>query len=83
MDNIKELLREELTKTDVKNQFNELVKSNDLKSKVIDIIKTHVANDKDLEKKMLEIAKNSLVQLYKTLWTRKNFWTSSIKNLPN
>jgi len=83
MNNIDKLLREELTKTDVKNQFQDLIKSNDLKNKVIEIVKQHVKNDKDLEKQMLDIARNSLVQLYKTLWMKKNFWASAIKNLPN
>lgn len=81
--NVKQLLREELNKTDVKNQFQDLIKSNDLKSKVIEIVKQHVKNDKDLEKQMLEISKNALIQLYKTLWMKKNFWSSAIKNLPN
>ena len=81
--NIDKLLREELTKSDVKNQFQDLIKSNDLKAKVIEIVKQHIKNDKDLEKQMLEIAKNSLIQLYKTLWMKKNFWSSAIKNLPN
>jgi len=83
MNNIDKLLREELTKTDVKNQFQDLIKSHDLKNKVIEIVKQHVKNDKDLEKQMLDIARNSLVQLYKTLWMKKNFWASAIKNLPN
>lgn len=81
--NVKQLLREELNKTDIKNQFQDLIKSNDLKSKVIEIVKQHVKNDKDLEKQMLEISKNALIQLYKTLWMKKNFWSSAIKNLPN
>jgi hypothetical protein len=47
------------------------------------MIKDYVKKDKELEKYFVEISKNVLVQLYKTLWTKKNFWTSDLKNSAN
>jgi hypothetical protein len=88
-----EVISESLTPTDkseiksiVKKEikdFLDLNRSGDLEKKVENIIKKRFKNDKDIEKHIIEITKNVLVQLYKSLWTKRHFWSSDLKNLPN
>jgi hypothetical protein len=77
---IKNRLHEELTKSDVKQEIKTVLNSSDLKTKVEDIIKQHLKNNKELDDKIVDIAGNVLTQLYKTLWTKRNFWKSSLSN---
>jgi len=88
--NIRRIIREELTKTDkaevekiARKEIEDTLKDKSLEKRVQDIVKNMVKGDKDLEDKVVEISSNVLVQLYKTLWTKKNFWKSSLKNKPN
>jgi hypothetical protein len=88
-----EVITEALTTTDkndiktiVKNEiksFLEITRSGDLDKKIEDIVKKKIKSDKDIEKYMVEVIKNVTVQLYKTMWTRRNFWTSELKNSAN
>jgi len=77
---IKNRLNEELTKSDVNREIDKVLDSNALSDKVAKIVKDKIKNDPDLEKFMVDISKNVLAQLYKTLWTKRNFWQSSLKN---
>jgi hypothetical protein len=61
----------------------EITRSSDLDKKIEDIVKKKIKSDKDIEKYMVEVIKNVTVQLYKTMWTRRNFWTSELKNSAN
>ncbi len=84
------IINEALTqsdKSDVKSMikkeikdFLDLNKSNDFEKKVTDIIKRKFKGDKDIEKHIVDITRNVLIQLYKNLWTRRNFWSSDLKN---
>lgn len=85
-----EVISESLTQSD-KNDIKSLVKkeikdfldlnrNGDFEKKVEDIIKNNFKNNKDLEKHIVDITKNVLVQLYKNLWTKRNFWVSDLKN---
>ncbi len=88
-----ELVSEALTQTDksdiksiVKKEikdFLDLNRNNDFEKKISDIIKKKFKNDKDVEKYIVEITKNVLIQLYKSLWTKRNVWSSDLKNLSN
>lgn len=88
-----EVISESLTQTDkseiksiVKKEikdFLDLNRSGDLEKKVNDIIKSKFKNDKDVEKYIVDITKNVLIQLYKSLWTKRNFWSNDLKNLPS
>jgi hypothetical protein len=71
-----------IVKKEIKD-FLDLNRSGDLEKKVEDIIKKRFKNDKDIEKHIVEITKNVLVQLYKSLWTKRNFWSGDLKNLPS
>jgi hypothetical protein len=88
-----EIISEALTPTDksdiktmVKKEikdFLDLNRSSDLEKKVGDIIKKKFKSDKEVEKYIVDITKNVLVQLYKSLWTKRNFWSGDLKNLPS
>lgn len=77
---IRKRLNEELTKSDVKDEVNNMLQSSALSDKVTKIIKDKIKNDPEMEKYMVDISKNVLTQLYKTLWTKRGFWQSSLKN---
>jgi len=79
---IRKRLNEELTKSDVKDEVNNMLQSDALKDKVAKILKDKIKNDPELEKFMVDITKNVLSQLYKTLWTKRGFWQSTLKNKP-
>lgn len=73
-------------KTIVKSQikdFLNLNRNSDFEKKVGDIVAKKFKNDKDVEKRILEITRNVIIQLYKTLWTKRNFWSNDLKNLAN
>lgn len=88
-----EVITEALTQSDkndiktiVKNEiksFLEITRSSDLEKKIEDIVKKKIKSDKDVEKHMVDVIKNVTVQLYKTMWTRRNFWVSELKNSAN
>jgi hypothetical protein len=50
------------------------------KDKVEKIVKDKLKNDKELEDKVVEITKNVLTQLYKTLWVRRGMWRDTLSN---
>jgi flagellar basal body-associated protein FliL len=77
---IKIRLHEELTRADVKQEIKTVLGSSELKDKINDIIKQNLKSNKELEGMMVDIAGNVLTQLYKTLWTKRNFWRSSLSN---
>lgn len=93
MTDLKKLIKEELTKTDVKDEINKafnsadnkkkIINSSEFKRKVEQIVKTQLKNSPELEKEMVEISKNVLTQLYKALWVKKAFWTSQLSNKSN
>lgn len=85
-----EIVSEALTatdKSDIKSMikqeikdFLEMNRSSDFEKRVEKIIKNKFKNDKDIEKHLVDVTKNVLVQLYKTLWTRRSFWANDLKN---
>ena len=78
------IIEESLSQTD-ENQIGVLVRKEikkafgaDLEKKVIQIIKKELKG-KDIRKDITDINKDVLVQLYKELWTKRQFWLNSIK----
>ena len=63
--------------------FLDINRSSDLDKKVEDIVKKKFKGDKDLEKYVVDVTRNVLIQLYKTMYTRRGFWSSDLKNSPN
>jgi hypothetical protein len=69
---LKQIIKEELTKTD-ENKIGV-----DLEKKVLKIIEKELKSNK-FKKDIVEINKDVLVKLYRELWMRRNFWLTAIK----
>lgn len=77
---MKNKLQEELSKSDVSKELKIYMNTNEFKSKIEKIIKDKLKDNKELEDKVVEITKNVLTQLYKTLWLKKAVWISNLTN---
>ncbi len=81
MEPIKKKINEiELTKADIAKEVKIYLDSQAFKSKIEKIVIDRIKGDEALEDKVVEITKNVLTQLYKTLWTKRNFWSSNLTN---
>lgn len=76
-------INEEITKSDVSKEVKVYMNSAEFKNKIEKIVKDRIKDDKDLEDKVVEITKNVLTQLYKTLWVRRGMWKNTLSNKPN
>ncbi len=76
-------INENLTKSDISKEVKVYMDSQDFKNKVEKIVKDRLKNEKELEDKIVDITKNVLTQLYKTLWTKKSFWRDNLSNKNN
>jgi hypothetical protein len=74
------ILNENLTKTDVSKEIKVYMDSNTFKEKVEKIVKDRLKNEKELEDKIVDITKNVLTQLYKTLWVKRGMWRNELSN---
>jgi len=79
-----------ISKDDVKNivkreikEFLNMTKTGDLEVKIQKMVKEAINSDKDLEKHMVEISRNVLIQMYKNLWMKRGFWSNDLKNSSN
>lgn len=79
----KNRINEDLTKSDVSKEVKAYISSQEFKSKIEKIVKDRIKDDKALEDKVVEISKNVLTQLYKTLWLRRNTWINNLTNKSN
>jgi hypothetical protein len=77
---IKQRLNEEFGKKEVTKEITAFIDSSTFKTKIEKIVKDKLKDDKDLEDKIVEITKNVITQLYKTLWTKRGFWRNELKN---
>ena len=76
----KHTLNEDLTKADVSKEVKIYMDSKEFKSKIEKIVKDRLKNEKELEDKVVEITKNVLTQLYKTLWVKRGVWRNNLTN---
>lgn len=76
-------INEDLKKSDVDKSIKTYMDTNEFKSKIEKIVKDRIKNEKELEDKIVEITKNVITQLYKTLWTKRTFWSNNISNKSN
>ena len=79
----KQKLDEDLTRADVKKEINNFLGSSEFEAKVAKIVKDRIKNEKGLEDKVVDITKNVITQLYKTLWTKRSMWQGQLKNKAN
>lgn len=76
-------INEELKTADIDKRIKVYMDSKEFNAKIEKIVKDRIKNEKELEDKVVEITKNVLTQLYKTLWTKRGFWKSNISNKSN
>jgi hypothetical protein len=57
-----------------------VIDSKDFENKVEKIVKRKLKNNRELEDMVVDITKNVLTQLYKTLWVKRNFWATTLSN---
>ena len=77
---IKHKLTEELNKADISKEVKLYIDSKTFKDKVEKIVKDRLKDNKELEDKVVEITKNVLTQLYKTLWVKRGVWRNNLTN---
>jgi len=80
---MKNKINEELDKNDVNKAVKVYMDTNEFKSKVEKIVKDKLKDNKDLEDKVVDITKNVITQLYKTLWNKRGFWRDNLTNKSN
>lgn len=76
-------INEELKKSDVDKSIKTYISGSEFKDKIEKIVKDRIKNEKELEDKVVEITKNVITQLYKTLWTKRSFWANNLSNKSN
>lgn len=69
-----------MTKEETKQEIVNYLKSKDFEAKIGKIVKDRLKNEKELEDKVVEITRNVLTQLYKTLWIKRATWRNSLTN---
>ena len=89
---IKHILKEELNASDearikklARDEFDKEIKkhlsSSQLEKKVKELVIANLKNHKATQKEVAIITREVLVKLYKTLWTRKGFWSNGLENI--
>lgn len=80
---MKKNINENITKSDVSKEIKVYMNSSDFKTKIEKIVKDRLKNEKELEDKIVDITKNVITQLYKTLWTKRATWMNNLTNKSN
>lgn len=78
------IIKEALTKSDERD-IEKLVRStvkDELEKKLEKIIKDQL-KEKATEKLIIQVVKNAMSSLYKTLWLRRATWLSGVENKEN
>lgn len=85
---IKRVINEELSradKTEIKKlaraEFEDMLKKTDIKSKIEKMVIDQLKKDKPTQKEIANITQKVLVQFYKTMWTRRSFWSNKLDNI--
>lgn len=80
---MKKPVNENITKSDVNKEIKIYMDSKTFNDKVSKIVKDRIKDEKELEDKVVEITKNVITQLYKTLWTKRAAWINNLTNKNN
>lgn len=85
---IKKMLKEELSRADknevkklARAEFEDMLKKTDIKKKIESIVIDQLKKDKPTQKEIANITQKVLVQFYKTMWTRRTFWSNKLDNI--
>lgn len=73
-------INEELSKADVKKEITIYMDSKEFKDKIDKIIGIKLKSNPELEDKMVEISRNVLTQLFKTLWVKRGIYRNNLTN---
>lgn len=76
-------INEDLSKSDVSKEIKGYIDTKEFKSKIEKIVKDKLKDDKELEDKVVEITKNVISSLYKTLWDKRSLWKNNLSNKNN
>lgn len=83
------LLTESLTQTDkneieriIRKEIKDAIDDPKFKKKIKDLMDDE-HKSRDFEKKLVEVSKNVLVQLFKQMYSKRSFWTSGLSNDPS
>jgi len=76
-------INEDLTKSDVSKEIKGYIDTKEFKSKIEKIVKDKLKDDKELEDKVVEITKNVISSIYKTLWDKRSLWKNNLSNKNN
>ena len=71
----------ELVNKDIKPTNSQFAKTTDIKSKIETLVKKQLKNDKPTQKEVAKISEKVLVQFYKTMWTRRSFWSNKLDSI--
>ena len=80
MSQIDKKINEEVSKTEISKEVKVYLNSDEFKAKIEKIIKDKLKNNTELEDKVVEITRNVLTQLYKTLWVKRGVWRNNLTN---
>jgi hypothetical protein len=85
---LRKIIKEELTRADkseikklARKEFEDMLKTSDIKSKIETLVKKQLKNDKPTQKEVAKISEKVLVQFYKTMWTRRSFWSNKLDSI--
>lgn len=79
-------LRESITPSDkteieriIRKEIKDFTEETKFKNKIKDMISDD-HKSRDFERKMVELSKNVLVQLFKQMYNKRSFWASGLSN---
>ena len=85
---IKQVIKEELTRSDkeeikkiARTEFQTMLRKSDIKSQIEAIVRKQLKTDKPTQKEVAKISQKVIVQLYKTFWQRRSFWSNKLENI--
>jgi hypothetical protein len=73
-------INEEVNKSDISKEVKVYMNTNEFKEKIEKIVKDKLKNNQELDDKIVEITRNVLTQLYKTLWNKRGIWRNNLTN---
>jgi len=76
-------ITENMTNSDVDKQIKVYMSKADFKEKIEKIVKDKLKDNKELEDKVVDITKNVITQLYKSLWIKRATWINGLTNKNN
>jgi len=72
-----------MDKSDVNKTVKIYMNSDEFKAKIEKIVKEKLKNNQEIDDRVVDITKNVITQLFKTLWTKRNTWRNNLTNKNN